>query len=70
MAAVIALLKILRIMGNLLAGDFDTIKNLSSHLSSIFDITISGDTMLGDDEDYFINAVAEAILGLASGIDE
>ena len=51
--------EILRIMGNIMARDEDTIKDLCSHLPSIFEETMSSETLA---EGYFINVVMEAIL--------
>jgi len=54
--------EILLTIGNILAGDNNTTKEVSDHLSSIFDKTLSGMIDENDDETYFINAVIEAIL--------
>ena len=60
--------EILRIMGNLLAGDFDINRAVGKCLYKILDQDHPG--RIQGDEDYIVRVVAEAILGLASGIDE
>lgn len=60
--------KILQIMGNLLAGDFDTNRAAGKCLYKILDQDHPG--RLQGDEDYMVRVVAEAILGLAKESDE
>lgn len=54
--------EILRIMGNIVSGDNDTIEDLCVHLSSIYDQTLGPEMLPEKPDDYFINAVMEAIL--------
>ena len=54
--------EILQIMWNIVSGDEDTIKELSSHLTFVFDETLGPEMLPEKPDDYFIKAVMDAIL--------
>lgn len=64
--------EILRVVGNVLAGDDATVRKVAERLTSIFNETLDAETMLGsnDDEGYFVGTVIEAILGAAKEVRE
>lgn len=55
----------LLIIGNVLGGHLATVRKVAERLTLIFSETLDVETMLGNDEGYFINSVIEAVLGLA-----